>query len=81
MAANYYDEDTAEAITEFERDLESLILEAFASGVPIERQWVFVSEPSSVPDWTVRIERRPTASGEEDGEGTPSDATTGLEPE
>lgn len=65
MAANYYDDDTAEAITEFERNLESLVLEGFASGIPIERQWVFVSEPSTVPDWTVRIERRSAASDEE----------------
>lgn len=66
MAAHYHDDEIAEAITEFGRNLESLVLEAFASGVPIERQWVFVSEPSTVPDWTVRIKRRSVASDEED---------------
>ncbi|WP_156184141.1 hypothetical protein [Halostagnicola sp. A56] len=66
MAAHYHDDEIAEAIIEFERNLESLVLEAFASGVPIEQQWVFVSEPSSVPDWTVRIERRSTANDAED---------------
>lgn len=66
MAANYHNEDTAAAITQFERDLEALILEAFANGVPVEGDWAFVSDPSTVPDWTVLIEQR--SSGRDDDE-------------
>lgn len=61
MAGNH-DSDIADMTAEFERDLEQLLLEAFASGVPIEGTWVFASKPEAVPDWSVRIEqcsRRP----------------------
>ncbi len=69
MAANYHNEDTAAAITQFERDLEALLLEAFASGVPIEGDWAFVSEPPTVPDWTVLIEQRSSARDDDEATG------------
>lgn len=46
------------ATLQFERDLESLVLAAFADGAMIEGDWEFQLPVASAPDWTVEIGKR-----------------------
>lgn len=49
--------DTDES-SSFERDLEAVILAAFARGAAIEGQWEIDVPVTTAPDWTVTIEKR-----------------------
>ncbi|MFC4553097.1 MULTISPECIES: hypothetical protein [Halorussus] len=52
-----FSEATA-ATVEFERDLESLLLTAFADGALVEGSWDVELPVSSAPNWTVEISKR-----------------------
>ncbi|MCU4742958.1 hypothetical protein OB955_18495 [Halobacteria archaeon AArc-m2/3/4] len=45
------------ATATFERELETLVLEAFAKGARVDGTWEIESEPSTVPNWTIEIHR------------------------
>lgn len=49
--------EASAATVRFERDLESLVLEAFAKGAAIEGTWVIESPVEGAPDWTVEVSR------------------------
>ena len=57
--------NSGEATAAFERDLEALILQAFARGVPIERTWTVTIPVSDAPDWT--LSARPLAIPDRQG--------------
>lgn len=42
---------------EFERELESLLLGAFAKGAVIENEWEFELPVTDAPNWTVEIRK------------------------
>lgn len=48
------------ATAEFERNLETLLVEAFAEGAAVEGSWEIESNVDAVPDWTVEITKRYT---------------------
>ncbi|WP_263017709.1 hypothetical protein [Natronobiforma cellulositropha] len=50
-------EQASMATVAFERDLEALVLEAFARGARVEGTWEICPSPSTVPDWTIQIRR------------------------
>lgn len=50
--------DTDTETPPFERELEALILAAFARGAPIEGRWEIIVPVSAAPNWTVTIEKR-----------------------
>ena len=52
--------ETAEATLRFERDLEALVLSAFAEGAAIEGEWSVELPVSTAPDWTVAIRKEAT---------------------
>lgn len=41
----------------FQTDLESLILRAFAGGVPVEGDWEVTLPVADAPNWRVTVER------------------------
>lgn len=53
------------ATVAFERDLEALVLEAFAKGARVDGTWKIEPEPSTVPNWTIEIHRHSERAGEE----------------
>lgn len=48
---------TTAATLQFERDLESLVLTAFADGARIEGTWTVEVPVASAPDWTVELRK------------------------
>ena len=50
--------ETTAATVEFERNLESLLLTAFAGGALVEGSWDVELPVSSAPNWTVEISKR-----------------------
>ena len=52
--------EAAAATFQFERELESLVLSAFADGAAIEGEWDVELPVSTAPDWTVEIRKRVT---------------------
>ena len=50
-------QEAGAATARFERDLESLVLEAFASGAAIEGTWEIELPVESAPDWTVEVSK------------------------
>lgn len=54
------DEGT-EATAEFERDLKTLILEAFTTGAEPEGTWEITLPVEAAPDWTVEISKTSAA--------------------
>lgn len=71
MATHDDGRDSSAATVAFERDLEALVLEAFANGARIEGTWEIRPRPTTIPDWTVEVGRR-TATDDEADE-TPSE--------
>lgn len=53
------------ATLRFERDLESLVLAAFADGARIEGTWTIEVPVATAPDWTVELRKE---RGEGDAE-------------
>ena len=51
-------EETTAVTVAFERDLESLVLSAFADGAAVEGSWEFELPVADAPDWTVEIRKR-----------------------
>lgn len=49
--------DRDERTAAFEADLRSLVLTAFASGVPVEGTWEITLPVADAPDWRVAIEK------------------------
>lgn len=47
--------EAGEATAEFERNLETLLMEAFAEGAAVEGSWKIKCPVAAVPDWTVEI--------------------------
>lgn len=47
----------AEATRRFERELNHLLMESFASGVTIERTWEITIPVADAPNWRVQIEK------------------------
>lgn len=58
-------QEASVATVAFERELEALVLEAFARGARVEGTWEIQPSPTMVPDWTIEI-RRHSRSGEEE---------------
>ncbi|WP_224333800.1 hypothetical protein [Haloprofundus halobius] len=56
------------AIREFEQSLQTLLLEAFAQGVPLEGAWVISLDSPNLPDWSVQIRKEEPESPEYDPE-------------
>ena len=52
--------EAGEATAEFERNLETLLMEAFAKGAAVEGSWKIERPVAAVPDWTVEISKRYT---------------------
>ena len=50
-------EDVSAATVRFERELEGLVVGAFARGVPVERTWEIVTPLVDTPNWSVAIEK------------------------
>jgi hypothetical protein len=48
---------TAETTAEFERDLSTLIMGAFAAGVAVEDTWTITVPAADAPDWAVTIQK------------------------
>ena len=61
-------EEAAAATLAFERELESLLLTAFAGGAAVEGTWNVTASVETVPEWTVEITKS-------------SDANTAYDPE
>ena len=51
-------EEATAATVEFEHDLESLLLAAFADGAAVEGSWKFELPVADAPDWTVEVRKR-----------------------
>lgn len=62
--------ETTAATLRFERDLESLVLTAFADGARIEGTWTVEVPVATAPDWTVELQKDPGEA--ESGEVGPS---------
>lgn len=63
--------ETTAATLRFERDLESLVLTAFADGARIEGTWTVEVPVATAPDWTVELQKDPGEA--ESGEVGPSE--------
>ncbi len=60
-------QEASERTGAFETDLESLVLTAFARGVPVEGTWEFAVPVADAPGWRVTVEKvQPTGTGERD---------------
>ena len=57
MATEEDIQEASVATVAFERELEALVLEAFARGARVEGAWEFQPSPTMVPDWTIEIRR------------------------
>lgn len=51
-------ETRATATATFERELETLLVDAFARGAAVENTWDVTVPVSDAPDWSVTIEKR-----------------------
>lgn len=60
--------EEAAATCEFERELGSLILSAFAGGATVEGTWEITDSVEAVPAWTVEIDKVVDANPEHDPE-------------
>ena len=61
-------DETAVATLEFERELESLLLNAFARGASVEGAWTITASVETVPEWTVEIVKSAGADTDYDPE-------------
>ncbi|QCJ45860.1 hypothetical protein [Haloprofundus sp. MHR1] len=59
-------QDDSSALREFEQSLETLLLEAFARGVPLEGRWQITLNSPNLPDWSIQISEKPPAQPEYD---------------
>ena len=59
-------QEASVATVAFERDLEALVLEAFARGARVEGTWEIQPSPTMVPDWTIEIQRHSPSAGDAD---------------
>jgi|GEM_PF-2326334 len=60
MARDEIDRDAKRAATEFERELETLLLGSFARGVTVEGTVEIVTPIPDTPNWSISIEKHPT---------------------
>lgn len=61
MDSNDTLDEITEATTKFERDLETLILEAFTNGAQLEDTWEITVPVEAAPDWTIEISKTSAA--------------------
>lgn len=54
-------DEGAEATAEFERDLETFLLEAFTNGAKLEGTWEITVPIEAAPDWTIEISKTSTS--------------------
>ncbi|QLG61273.1 hypothetical protein [Halorarum salinum] len=59
-------EEEAAVTREFERELESLLVNAFARGAVVEGTWEISGSVGAVPEWTVEIVKSAGAETEYD---------------
>ncbi|WP_224268005.1 hypothetical protein [Haloprofundus salinisoli] len=52
-------QDDISAIREFEQSLKTLLVEAFAQGVPLEGRWQVTLDSPNLPDWSIQITKEP----------------------
>lgn len=53
---------------QFEQDLESLLLEAFATGATVEGTWELADSSETIPTWTIEITKTAEADTRYDPE-------------
>lgn len=56
-------QEASAATVRFQRDLESLVLEAFAKGAAIDGTWEIEPPATGVPNWTIEVSRCGTDAG------------------
>lgn len=61
MDASDRHEEAVDATARFERELESLVLEAFAAGAVVEGTWAVGGAVAALPAWAVEITRMAAA--------------------
>lgn len=64
-------EEATAATVRFERDLEALVLAAFADGAAVEGSWEFELPVADAPDWTVEIRKRRSETDADDAPELP----------
>ena len=54
-------DERAEATAEFERNLKTLLLEAFTNGAELEGVWEITVPIKAAPNWTIEISKTSTS--------------------
>lgn len=57
MDSDTTNQQLSEIIAAFKRDLERLVLDSYAKGIPVEGAWEITIPVTDAPDWTVTIEK------------------------